>query len=122
MRISPKLLHRSFPIKKIGRPIPITGRATFERENFPTRAMIHAVRVVPRFAPMITPMDSTRVSRPALTKLTTMTVVADEDCMSPVVTTPVITPETRLLVMVAMIFRIRSPAVRWMPSDITFIP
>ena len=42
-------------------------------------AMIHPVRVVPKFAPMITPIDSIRVSSWAFTKLTTMTVVAEED-------------------------------------------
>ena len=41
--------------------------------------MIHAVRVVPKLAPMITPIDSVRVNRPAFTKLTTITVVAEDD-------------------------------------------
>ena len=55
------------------------GNAILARLNLPTTAMIQAVSVVPRFAPIITPIDSTRVNSPALTKLTTMTVVAEED-------------------------------------------
>ena len=109
---SPKLFQRFFPTKKMGRPIPMMGSAIFDKENLPMVAMIHAVRVVPRLAPMMTPMDSTRVSRPALTKLTTMTVVADEDWMRPVVRSPVPMPVKRLWVMVGMTFLMRSPAVR----------
>ena len=43
------------------------------------RDVTHAVRVVPIFAHMMTPMALPRVRRPAFTKLTTMIVVADED-------------------------------------------
>ena len=36
---------------------------------------------------MITPIDWTKLNSPAFTKLTTITVVADEDCMSAVIST-----------------------------------
>ena len=45
----------------------------------PKAEMIQAVTVVPILAPIITPMDCDKLSKPALTKLTTITVVADED-------------------------------------------
>ena len=84
--------------------------------------MIQAVSVVPRFAPIITPIDSTRVNSPALTKLTTMTVVAEEDWSKQVVRNPVPTPATRLWVIVAITWRILSPAVFWIPSLRVFMP
>jgi len=45
----------------------------------PNAEIIQAVTVVPILAPMITPMDWERLNKPALTKLTTITVVAEED-------------------------------------------
>ena len=49
--------------------------------------------VVPILAPIITPADSTKVSSPAFTKLTVITVVAEEDCTIAVIKNPVITPK-----------------------------
>ena len=43
----------------------------------PKRAMTQAVKVVPTLAPMITAMACDSVIRPALTKLTTITVEAE---------------------------------------------
>ena len=54
--------------------------------------MIQAVTVVPMLAPIITLMDSASVSNPAFTKLTTITVVAEEDWIRAVINTPVRTP------------------------------
>lgn len=64
-----------------GRAIPIKGRDKALIDSFPNpkKAIIQAVRVVPMFAPMITPIDCAKLSNPAFTKLTTITVVADED-------------------------------------------
>ncbi len=45
----------------------------------PSNEMIHAVTVVPILAPIITPIACDSVSSPALTRLTTRTVVALED-------------------------------------------
>jgi len=76
----------------------------------PNAEIIQAVTVVPILAPIITPIDCDRVSNPALTKLTTITVVAEEDWISAVISTPVRTPVTRLVVIAVKIFRKRSPA------------
>ena len=46
--------------------------------EIPPRLRIHAVTVVPIFAPIITPIDCLSVIIPELTKPTTITVVADE--------------------------------------------
>ena len=85
-----------FPAKKNGNPMPIMGTAIFERLNFPTAAIIHAVTVVPKLAPIITPMDSKRVRSPAFTKLTTITVVAELDWTRIVVKRPVKAAVNRL--------------------------
>ena len=46
--------------------------------EIPPRLNIHAVTVVPIFAPIITPIDCLRDIIPEFTKPTTITVVADE--------------------------------------------
>src|SRR5690606_39832074 len=51
----------------------------------PNSATIQAVMVVPMLAPMITPVDCTKLSRPALTKLTAITVVVVDDWVIAVV-------------------------------------
>ena len=51
--------------------------------------MIQAVTVVPILAPIMTLIDSASVSNPAFTKLTTITVVAEEDWIRAVINTPV---------------------------------
>ena len=45
----------------------------------PSNEIIQAVTVVPMLAPITTLMDWARLSNPALTKLTTIRVVAEED-------------------------------------------
>ena len=72
-------------------------------------AIIHAVVVVPRFAPIITPILSRKVRSPAFTKLTTITVVAVEDWIAVVTSAPEKTPLKRLLAIVRMTIRRRSP-------------
>lgn len=79
MSVSPNDLQRCLPVKKRGRPMPIMGKAMWAILNLGMNATNQAVMVVPRLAPMMTPMDSTRVRRPAFTKLTTSTVDAEED-------------------------------------------
>ena len=61
--------------------------------------MIHALMVVPMFAPMITEIAWLSVSRAAFTNDTVMTVVAAEDCTATVTSAPVATPEKRLVVI-----------------------
>ena len=84
--------------------------------------MIQAVTVVPMLAPMITPIDWVNVNNPALTKLTTITVVADEDWINAVISIPVRTPVMRLVVMAVKILRKLSPANFCRPSLMIFIP
>ena len=76
---------------------PITEKAKAAILNLkPNIDTIHPVIVVPILAPMITPIDCVRVKRPAFTKLTTMTVVAEEDWMIVVMAKPVKTATKRL--------------------------
>ncbi len=64
----------------IMKPIRNRGmeRAAISNLN-PNNDIIQAVMVVPMLAPIMTPMAWLRVSSPALTKLTTNTVVALDD-------------------------------------------
>ncbi|BCX49083.1 hypothetical protein HAHE_29910 [Haloferula helveola] len=71
---------------------------------------------------MMTPIDWSRVNRPALTKDTTSTVVAEDDWTSEVVKKPVATPLKRLPVSPEGAWRRRLPATRWTASDMIFIP
>ena len=84
--------------------------------------MIHALMVVPMFAPMMTEMAWARVSSAALTKDTVITVVAAEDCTATVTRAPVRTPEIRLEVMAPSMWRSWGPAIFCRASLITFIP
>ena len=88
----------------------------------PNHATIHAVTVVPIFAPMITPIACVSVSNPAFTKLTTITVVADEDCITDVIPKPVKTPLNGLDVIADKNPRNLSPAAFCRPELIMFIP
>ena len=120
---SPMLLRLPLPLKMSG--IPIASRGMAKAAMFtlnPTAEIIHAVTVVPMLAPMMTPILWPSVISPAFTKLTTITVVALDDWMSAVISTPVSTPITRFLVIAARILRRRSPANFSRPSDIVFIP
>ena len=62
------------------KPIPKSGIAASAIEKLnPKSETIQAVTVVPIFAPKITPIACLSVSISALTKLTTITVVAPDD-------------------------------------------
>ena len=77
---SPTLFLLDLLLNNKGMPIASKGMANAEILTLnPTAEIIQAVTVVPMLAPMMTPMDCPRVIRPAFTKLTTMTVVADDD-------------------------------------------
>lgn len=77
---SPTDLRELFPENRSGIPNASRGRAKAAMSTLNPRAEINqAVTVVPILAPIMTPIDWVRVSRPAFTKLTTMTVVADDD-------------------------------------------
>lgn len=137
------MLMRSRPMKRNAKPIknspidllrldlansngidrPMTGNTNAEILTLnPNRAITHAVNVVPTLAPMITAIDWPSDIRPALTKLTTITVEADELCIRAVMRMPVSMPVKRLRVMAERMLRRRSPAAFCKPSLITFIP
>ena len=87
------------------KPKPKRGIAAAEMENEnPKRETIHAVTVVPMFAPKITPMACVSVKISAFTKLTTMTVVAPEDWMTAVTPIPVRTAASLFPVILPSIF------------------
>ena len=98
------------------------GKTASSRLNLNPSDMIQAVSVVPMFAPMITEMAWARVSRPALTNETVITVVADDDCTEAVTNIPVIRPVKRLVVMAPKMWRNCEPAIFCSASLITFIP
>ena len=79
-------------------------------------AIIHEVTVVPIFAPIMTPIAWANVRRPALTKLTTIIVVAVEDCMAAVTPIPVTSLLKALEVMDARKERSPSPATFCKPT------
>ena len=72
--------------------------------------IIQAVSVVPMLAPMMTAMAPPSVSSPALTKPTTITVVADDDWMAAVTAMPVRMPFSGRPVMRPSTARILLPA------------
>lgn len=61
--------------------------------------IIQAVTVVPMLAPIITEIACPKVSNPAFTKLTVITVVAVEDCTEAVTNVPVNSPVKRFVVI-----------------------
>ena len=87
----------------------------------PKRVMIHAVTVVPMLAPMMTATAPASDSRPALTKLTTITVVADELWMAAVTAVPVRMPLSGLPVKRLSTALILLPAIFCNPSLISFM-
>ena len=98
------------------------GKITVVRSTLNPKLMIQAVRVVPMFAPIMTEMACARVSSPALTNETVITVVAEDDCTEQVTNIPVSMPVNRFLVIVARMWRRCEPAIFCNASLITFIP
>ena len=84
--------------------------------------IIHAVSVVPMLAPMMTEIACARVSRPALTNETVMTVVAVDDWTEAVTSIPVSIPVKRLVVIAPRTCRNCGPAIFCKLSLIDFIP
>ena len=79
IRNSPMDLVRLFLEKSNGTEHAMSGRMKSDVSTLnPNKAMIHAVKVVPTFAPKMTAIDWASVIKPAFTKLTTITVEADE--------------------------------------------
>ena len=86
-----------------------------------SRAMSWPVMVVPMLAPIMTHTACFRDIMPELTKPTTMTVVAEEDWITAVMTAPTATPRMRLEVRSRMPF-IRLPAAASRPELIICMP
>ena len=84
--------------------------------------IIHAVSVVPIFAPIITEIACASVSSPAFTNETVITVVAVEDCTEAVTNVPVNIPVKRLVVMAPRTCRNCGPAIFCSASLMVFIP
>ena len=63
--------------------------------------------VVPILAPMMTLIAGRKATTPALTRPTTMTVIAVDDWMMPVIKVPAMTPLTGVPAYLASISRIR---------------
>ena len=61
--------------------------------------MIHAVSVVPMFAPMMILIACASVNNPAETNDTVITVVADDDCTAQVASVPVSIPVNLFVVI-----------------------
>ena len=87
-----------------------------------SKAMSWPVMVVPMLAPMITPTAWRSVIMPEFTKPTTITVVAEEDCITAVMTPPTSTPKMGLDVRRSKMRFIRLPAAASKPEPIICIP
>ena len=123
--ITSSLMLRSFSLfeRLSTNPRAISGTAMMDMSALnPNTAMIQAVIVVPMFAPIITPIAWASDSRPALTKPTTITVVALEDWITAVIPNPVSTPLKGLEVIAPSRCRSPEPAAFCSPELIMFIP
>ena len=79
-----------------------TGHTKSVMLNEKPADIIHAVSVVPMFAPMMMLMACASVSREALTNETVITVVAVELCTTAVTPIPVSIPVKRLVVVFSL--------------------
>ena len=119
----PKLLVRLFFDMVIANPSAMSGMAKEAMLKLnPKKEISHAVAVVPMWAPMITPMALPRASRPALTMLTTMTVVPLDDWIRAVMMIPVRIPLKDVDVIDDRKERNESPAAFWRPSLMSVMP
>jgi hypothetical protein len=80
------------------------------------------VSVVPMSAPRITPSVWRNVMRPAATKPMSITMVADDDWMMPVMVAPEAIARMRLRDMPVSRLRSRLPAARCRPSPVRRMP
>lgn len=78
--------------------------------------------VVPIFAPIVTAIDWVKLTKPAFTKLTSITVVAEEDCISEVTNKPVKNPALRLAVITPNTCRSLLPVAFCKDSLSIFMP
>ena len=110
---SPHDFLKLFFEKNNGKLKPINGRDKMLKLTLnPKIEIIHAVTVVPMLAPIITPIASISDNNPAFTKLTIITVVADDDWIVVVTKKPVKTPLSLFDVIEAKMLLILCPATR----------
>ena len=113
--------------------MPIIARTGVKEEGFkrltttlplsiPARLKTHAVTVVPILAPMITLMACFNVIRPEFTNPTTMTVVAEELCITAVIPSPVRSPAALFVVSLPRSCRRFPPALRSNACPIMLMP
>ena len=132
MRIWAIFLCLSF-LEIIRIPTPISARTGEKEDGFnsfkkklppsiPARLKIQLVMVVPMLAPMIMPIAWDNFIIPELTNPTTMTVVAEEDCITAVTPAPRSTALKRLEVRLSSICSSRPPDSLERPSPSTCIP
>jgi len=88
----------------------------------PASTNIHPVAVVPIFAPIIMPMAFASFIMPELTKPTTITVVAEEDCITAVTSEPSKTPLNVVDVSFPNMVSNLLPAMRLSPSPSSVMP
>ena len=86
------------------------------------RVRIQPVAVVPMLAPMTMPTALESCMIPALTKPTTMTVVAEDDWITAVTSAPSSTPLMGLEVSLPKMVSRRLPATRFSPSPSRLMP
>ena len=105
------------------KPIAIAGSAyDVILSSKPDIETSQAVAVVPIFVPIITDIACLRVSSPALTKPTTITVEAELDWIKAVMPAPTRQPTMRFFVIDSRMFLSLLPAAFFSPSDIWIIP
>ena len=108
---------------KIGEKVLGFNRLTKMLSPFsPDKLNSHAVTVVPKFAPMMTPTALESFIIPELTNPTTMTVVVDEDCIKAVTNVPTKKPLNVLLVIFSRSFSSFPPDSFSRPSPMVFMP
>ena len=90
--------------------------------SIPARLNIHEVMVVPMLAPIIMPIACLNFIIPELTKPTTITVVADDDCITAVTPAPKRTAFIGLEVSFSSIFSNFPPDAPVKPSPNKSIP
>ncbi|MPN08667.1 hypothetical protein SDC9_155952 [bioreactor metagenome] len=107
------------------RGVKLSGLNSFMKklsDSIPARLNIHAVTVVPILAPIMTPTDCDSFMMPEFTKPTTITVVAEELCITAVTSIPINTPLIGDEVSFSRIFSRRPPSVFSSAVPIICIP
>ena len=132
-RILPISFFFDSPLLTITRTIPIAASIGENEEGFrsfsqivlpsiPVSESIHEVMVVPMLAPIMIPTACESFMIPELTNPTTITVVADEDCITAVTPAPKRTAKILLVVNFSRIVSNLPPAILDRPLPIIFIP